>query len=392
VNTSAGDPRTAASTRAEPEPSRGNDPGDEAAATAPVPRWLRAGAAVGWRFLVVVAAIAVVLFLLAFVRVVVLPIIVAVLITTLLLPPFRWLQERGLPPAAAATTVMVAGFLLLAGVLAAVTPAIVGQVDELGRGVQDGLGEAGDLLAQPPFNLSEAEIRSGIDEGIEALREDSGPLTQGVQTGAILIGEIITGLIIAVLLTFFFLKDGVRMWAWLVDLAAPAHRTAWNEIGARVLTALGGYVRGIALVGVVNAVLVGVALLVIGVPLIVPLMLLTFIGAFLPLIGAFLAGLAAVLIALVSGGLVDAALILGAIVIVQQIEGHLLYPVLMGRAVQLHPAVIIVALGVGGIVAGIIGIFLAVPVAGAMAVVLAYVRDQPAPRSPVADTARAPAA
>ena len=354
----------------------------------PVPRWLRTGAAVGWRFLVVVAAVALVLVLLTFLRVVVLPIIIALLITTLLLPPVHWLQRRGFPPAAAATAVMVAAFLLLAGALAAVAPAIADQADELGRGVQGGLGEAGELLAQPPFNLGEEEIRSRIDEGIDHLRENSGPLTRGVQTGAILLGEIITGLIIVVLLTFFFLKDGARMWAWIVDLAGPARRPAWNEIGGRVFIALGGYVRGIALVGLVDAVLFGIALVIIGVPLVVPLMLLTFIGAFLPLIGAFLAGLAAVLIALVAGGLVDAALVLGAIVLVQQIEGHLLYPLLMGRAVQLHPALIIVALAVGGIV----GIFLAVPVAGIIAVVLAYARDQPAPRSPVADPSRPSAA
>jgi predicted PurR-regulated permease PerM len=114
-------------------------------------------------------------------------------------------------------------------------------------------------------------------------------------------------------------------------------------------------------------------------------MLLTFIGAFLPLIGAFLAGLAAVLIALVSNGVVAALLVLGAIILVQQVEGHLLYPLLMGRTVNLHPAVIIVALGVGGVIAGIIGVFLAVPVAGVISVLLSYVRREPAPESPVAD-------
>jgi len=121
------------------------------------------------------------------------------------------------------------------------------------------------------------------------------------------------------------------------------------------------------------------------VPLVVPLMVLTFIGAFLPLIGAFLAGLAAVLIALVSNGVVAALLALGAIVLVQQIEGHLLYPLLMARTVHLHPAVIILALSVGGILAGIVGVFLAVPVAGVISVVLSYVRHEPPPESPVTD-------
>jgi predicted PurR-regulated permease PerM len=175
------------------------------------------------------------------------------------------------------------------------------------------------------------------------------------------------------------------MWGWLVGLVGQGRRRGFDEAGTRVFTALAGYVRGIALVGLVDALLIGLALVIVGVPLVVPLMLLTFFGAFLPLIGAFLAGLAAVLIALVDGGLVAALLILGAVVLVQQVEGHLLYPLLMGRTVHLHPAVIIIALGIGGVVAGIIGVFLAVPIAGSISVVLDYVRNRPAPDSPVVE-------
>jgi predicted PurR-regulated permease PerM len=270
-------------------------------------------------------------------------------------------------------------------VLAAIAPSIAGQTDELGTGVEDGVREVSDVLADEPFSLSEAEIRDRVDQGLDALRENSGPLTHGVRTGAILLGEIITGLILTVLLTFFFLKDGERMWRWITGFVSAERRADWDEVGSRVYVALGGYVRGIALVGLVDAVLIGLALVVIGVPLVVPLMVLTFLGAFLPLIGAFLAGLAAVLIALVSNGVVAALLVFGVIVLVQQVEGHLLYPLLMGRTVNLHPAVIIVALGIGGIIGGIIGVFLAVPVAGVISVILSYVRREPPPESPVGD-------
>jgi hypothetical protein len=200
----------------------------------------------------------------------------------------------------------------------------------------------------------------------------------------VILGEVITGLIVVVLLTFFFLKDGPGMWSWLVGLFAGHHRRGADELGSRIFTTLSGYVRGIALVGLVDAVLIGIALLVIGVPLVVPLMILTFLGAFLPLVGAFLAGLAAVLIALVFNGLVAALLVLAAIVVVQQLEGHVLYPVLMSKTVHLHPAVIVLALAIGGIVAGIIGVFLAVPVAGVVSTVLSYVRDEPPPEPPLA--------
>jgi putative heme transporter len=350
-----------------------------------VPPWLRTAGAVSWRLLALAGAVLAVLYLLSVLRVVVLPVIVALLVTTLLLPPVHALRRRGLGDGAAAGLVMLGAALVLFGVLGAIAPSIAGQADELGQGVEDGVREVSDILADPPFNLSEREIGARVDEGLDRLRENSGPLTHGVQSGAILLGEIITGLILTVLLTFFFLKDGRGMWNWITSFVGPERRGAWDEVGARVYTALGGYVRGIALVGLVDAVLIGIALLVIGVPLVVPLMVLTFIGAFLPLIGAFLAGLAAVLIALVSNGLVAALLVFGAIVLVQQVEGHLLYPLLMGRTVHLHPAVILIALGVGGILAGIIGVFLAVPVAGVISVILSYVRREPPPESPVVD-------
>ena len=157
------------------------------------------------------------------------------------------------------------------------------------------------------------------------------------------------------------------------------------EVGNRAWDTLGGFIRTQALVALIDAVFIGGGLLLIGVPLAIPLAVLTFFAAFVPLIGAFLAGLVAVLIALVSGGLLDAALVLGAIIIVQQVEGHLLYPVLMGRTVNLHPAVIVVALAAGGILGGIVGVFLAVPVAGIVSVVLDYVKAEPPPESPVVD-------
>ena len=333
--------------------------------------------------LVVAGAIYAVLYLLAQLRVIVLPVIIALLVTTLLLPPARWLCRRGLSNALAAALVMVGSIVALGLIIAAVAPSVAGQADELGTGVEEGIQQASDVLAEPPFNLSESEIKKRVEEGIDRLQEDSGPVTEGVQSGAIIFGEIVTGLIITLLLTFFFLKDGRQMWDWLVGLFGPTRRKNFDEVGTRVFDALSGYVRGIALVGLVDALLIGLALLVLGVPLVVPLMLLTFFGAFLPLIGAFLAGLAAVMIALVSGGLVTALLVLGAVVLVQQIEGHLLYPLLMGRTVHLHPAVIILSLGVGAILAGIIGVFLAVPVAGSLSVVLDFARNRPAPESPV---------
>jgi len=367
--------------------------GDEAAperrervhGDAALPGWYLTAAAASWRFLAIVAVGAVVVYALVHLRIVVLPIIVAILASTLLLPFVRWLRGRGFPDGLAAAAAMLAGLLLVIAIGTAVAPSVADQFGELRPQAEDGLREATDVLAGPPFNVSESELDRRVDEGIAKLRENSGPLARGVQSGAVLLGELVTGLIVAVLLTFFLLKDGERIWGYVISLIGRRGRRDAEAIGTRVYAALAGYVRGIALVGLVDTILIGLALLIIGVPLVVPIMIITFFAAFIPLIGAFVAGLVAVLIALVSGGVVDAVLVLGAIIVVQQVEGHLLYPLLMSRTVHLHPAVIVVALAVGGILGGIVGVFLAVPIAGIVSVVLAYARDRPAPESPLVE-------
>ena len=353
---------------------------------AAMPGWYRTAGAASWRFLAIAGAVSVVVYALVHLRVIVIPIIVAVLASTLLLPIVSWLKRHRVPDGLAAALAMLAAALALAAVATAVAPSLGSQLGDLRTQAEDGVRQATDQLAKSPFNLSERELRDRVDEGLQTLRENSGPLARGLGSGAVLLGEALTGLIVTVLLCFFLLKDGAEMWAWVLRLVRKDSRGDADEVGNRVYTALAGYVRGIAMVGFVDAVLIAIALLIIGVPLVVPLAVITFFAAFVPLIGAFIAGLLAVLVALVSGGLIDALLVLGAIILVQQVEGHLLYPLLMSRAVHLHPAVIVVALGAGGILAGIIGVFLAVPVAGVVSVVLQYAQDRPPPETPLSES------
>ena len=320
--------------------------------------------------------------MLAYLRVVVLPVIVALLVSTVLRPPVRMLTRHRFSDGAAAATVILGALALVAGLLTMAGAAIGRQFSDLADSIQDGVREAGDALAEPPFNLSKDDIEDRIDQAIEQLSDSSSELTGGALHGAVLVGEVITGLIITLLLLFFFLKDGPGIWRWVVTTFGGRQRTRIDEIARRSYTALSGYVRGLALVGVADATMIGAGLLILGVPLVGPLMLLTFIGAFLPLIGAFTAGLAAVLIALVSGGVVTALMVLALVVAVQQIEGHVLYPLIMGQAINVHPIAVILALATGGITAGIIGIFLSVPIVTVLAVILGYVREsreQPEP-------------
>jgi predicted PurR-regulated permease PerM len=345
-------------------------PGDD-----PVPRWLRSGAAIAWRLIAIAAAVALTVYALAYLHIVVLPIIVALLLSTVLRPPTRWLARHHFSDAAAAATVMIAAIAVLASAIALAGAAIGRQFEDLADSVQDGVREAGDALAQPPFNLSKADIQQKIDDGVENLSSSSSSLTDGVLHGAIVVGEVITGLIITLLLLFFFLKDGPEMWRWVVETTGGRQRRRMDEMAQRCYTALAGYVRGLVLVGIADATMIGTGLLILGVPLVAPLMLLTFLGAFIPLIGAFSAGLAAVLIALVSGGVVTALIVLGLVIAVQQVEGHLLYPIIMGRTIKIHPIAVILSLATGGILAGVIGVFISVPIVTVAATALAYLRE-----------------
>ncbi|MGI8729517.1 MAG: AI-2E family transporter [Solirubrobacteraceae bacterium] len=350
----------------------------------PVPPWLRASASIAGRLLVVVVAIALSIYVLAYLRVVVLPIIVALLVSTVLRPPTRWLTRHRFSDAAAATTTLFAALAALAGALTLAGAAIGRQFSDLADSVQDGVREAGNALAEPPFNLSKADINDRIDSMVDRLSESSGELTGGAVEGAVLVGEVLTGMVIAVLLLFFFLKDGPGLWRWLVQSFGGRQRARMDDLGRRSYAALSGYVRGLVLVGLADATMIGAGLAILGVPLVFPLMLLTFLAAFVPLIGAFAAGLAAVLIALVSGGVITALIVFGLVVAVQQVEGHLLYPIIMGRTVHIHPIAVILALAVGGIIAGIPGVFVSVPLVTVAATALTFAREtreQPAPAS-----------
>jgi len=351
----------------------------------PLPPWLRSGAAIAWRLLVLGAALAVAAYALGYLRVVVLPVVIALLLSTVLGTPTRWLKRHRFSDAAAAGTVMLGAILALAAAFTMAGRAVARQVSDLADSIQDGVREAGDALAEPPFNLSAKDIDERIDEAVAQLSDSSGALTGGALHGAVLVGELLTGLIITLLLLFFFLKDGPSMWRWVVSTFGGRQRTRLDEMAHRCYAALTGYVRGLVLVGLADATLIGVGLLALGIPLVAPLMLLTFLAAFIPLIGAFMAGLAAVLIALVSGGVVKALLVFALVLVVQQLEGHLLYPIIMGRTVHVHPIAVILGLATGGILAGIIGVFISVPIVTVAATAMSYLkesRELPAPPPP----------
>jgi putative heme transporter len=345
--------------------------------TAQVPPWLARSAAVSWRLLVVAAAVAVVATVLVYLRLVVLPVVVALFLATLLAPPVGWLRAHGWPPLAATWTVIVAALLLAAGIAALLAPQIGGQFGELRDQVSTGLDDVQRWLREGPLHLSDTQLANLLARARQEVQANSAGLTRGVLSGATLAVEVVTGTLLSLVLTFFFVKDGDRIGNWIARQAG-SRAGELRAVGRRAFDTLGAYLRGVALVGLVDAVLIGIGLVVVGVPLAVPLAFLVFLGAFFPIVGAFLSGLFAALVALVSKGLVAALIIVAITVVVQQLEGHILQPVVLGRAVKLHPVVILLALTAGGVVGGIPGAALAVPTVAVATSVGSYLRNRPA--------------
>jgi predicted PurR-regulated permease PerM len=339
-----------------------------------VPRPLALLAALGWRLLVIGAAAWILVVILIRLRVVVLPVIVALMVTTLLAPVAGWLRIRGAPRLVAAWTVLGGSLLLIAGLVAILAPQVSAEGAELGARVRQGSEEVLTWLVEGPLDLTRAEIDRYIDRATEALRANSDVVTSGIVSGAVAAAEAVAGLLLIMVLVFFFLKDGDAINDWILRQFRPDQRPHASAVGVRAWRALSAYIRGTALIAFVDAVLIGIALLVIGVPLIIPLVVLTFFSAFLPLVGAVFAGAVAALVALVSSGPLDALLVVGVVTAIQQIEGDVLQPLVLGRAVRLHPIVVLLALTAGAVLAGIAGAFLAVPVTAVATSVGAYAR------------------
>ena len=314
------------------------------------------------------------LWVLAELRIVVVPVLAAVLIATLLVPPADMLRRRGVPSAVATFIVMLLSASALAGVLALIGPVFVDQFDQLERSVDEGVDEVVSWLVQGPLDLERREIDDAVNEAVANLRDHSGQIGQGVLSGATLLAEVVAGLLLLIVLVFFFVHDGRRIWSWAVSLAPERHREVVDGVGNEVWRSTSGYMRGVAVIAVVDAVLIGIALALIGIPLVVPLMVIVFLGAFIPLVGAFVAGAIAALVALISEGPLAAALVVAAITAIQQIEGDLLYPNIVGRVIRLHPVAILLALTAGTVVAGIVGALLSVPVAAAIWIAIDYIR------------------
>ncbi|WP_333894371.1 AI-2E family transporter [Mycolicibacterium gadium] len=337
---------------------------------------LRSCAVVAVQFVAVAAALWALAWVVGKTWVIILPLVLALIVCTVLWPPVRWLRRKGVAPAAAVISVLLVAMAVVAGVVAAVAPAIVEQSAELAEQASAGVVQVRDWLGGPPLDISEAQLDSAVAAINDRLNSSSAQIASGVFTGVGAATSALVTLFTTIVVTFFLLKDGPRFIPWLRGvLGRPAAPHA-AEILERIWSTLGGFIRTQALVSLVDAVLIGIGLVVMGVPLAYALAIITFIGGFVPIVGAFVAGGLAVLIALVSNGLVDALIVLAIIVAVQQLEGNVLQPWLQGKSMKLHAVIVLLAVMLGAATFGVIGAFLAVPVAAALAVVVRYYGEQ----------------
>jgi predicted PurR-regulated permease PerM len=361
-----------------------------AAAEEEVPRALRVAAAWSWRLIVVVAGLYLLLWAAAYVAVVVVPVIVALLLAALLQPGASALVRHGWPPVLAALTMLVVGLGTVAGIVTLVVQQVATGFGDLAEQTGQGVEQVRDLVVRT-FPVTRTQLENAVTQLQQTLVDNEDVLASGALTTAVTVGEVATGILLALFTLFFFLKDGRSIWLWLVGLFPRDSRAYVDEAARRSWRTLISYVRATAAVAMVDAIGIGTGLAVLGVPLVIPLAALVFLGAFIPIIGSFLAGTVAVLVALVSKGPITALIALAVVVLVMQLEGHVLQPLLLGRAVHVHPLAVVLAIAAGLLIGGIFGALIAVPTVACLNVAGTYLsrrHEGPRPPEPRPDRAR----
>ncbi|MGB0876305.1 MAG: AI-2E family transporter [Mycobacterium sp.] len=322
---------------------------------------VRKTAAWAWRLLVILGAIVAVLWLFYQLEILVVPVALATILAALLLPVVDSLDRRGAPRGGAVALVLLSGFAVFGGLLAFVITQFIEGAPALVSQMATSIEGLGKWLTDGPLNLSHHQINQAGDAAIEALRGNQEKLTSGALSTAGTVTEIVTGALLVLFTLIFLLQGGRNIFSFVTQIFPVTVRDRVRDAGRAGFRSLIGYVRATFLVAFVDAVGIGVGLAIMGVPLALPLASLVFMGAFVPLVGAVVAGFVAVVVALLAKGWIYGLIALGLIIAVQQLEGHVLQPLVMGRAVSIHPLAIVLAIAGGAVLAGIPGALLAVP-------------------------------
>jgi predicted PurR-regulated permease PerM len=330
--------------------------------TGRLPRVIRVGAALSWRLIVILAAIAAISWIVSKVALVVIPVAIALLLSALMAPLVAYLHNKRVPRGLATAIVLVGGVIVLGGVLTFVITKFVNGLPALSSQVSQSLTQISHWLETGPLHLTQQQLRNFVSQMIKSLGADQSAITSGALTTAVTVGEMATAILLTIFTLIFFLHDGNKIWSFVVKIVPTEVRDRVDVAGRRGFASLVSYVRATAAVAVVDAVGIGVGLAIVRVPLAAPLAALVFLAAFIPIVGAVVAGAVAVLVALVANGFVPALIVLAIVIAVMQLEGHVLQPLLLGRAVRLHPLAVVLSIATGIEVGGIAGGLLAVPI------------------------------
>jgi putative heme transporter len=322
---------------------------------------VRRAAAWSWRLLVILALVIAVLWMIKRLELIVVPVALALMLTALLLPAVDFLDRRGAPRGGAVALVLLSGLAVVGGILTFVVSQFVTGLPGLVEQVTRSIDTTRRWLVQGPAHLSKEQIDNAGNSAIEALRNNQAKLTSGALSTAATITEIVTGAFVVLFTLIFFLHGGRHIWQFVTKIFPTHVQERVRDAGRAGFHSLIGYVRATFLVALVDAVGIGTGLAIMGVPLALPLASLVFLGAFIPLVGAVITGFLAVVVALIAKGFIYALITLGLIIAVQQLEAHVLQPLVMGRAVSIHPLAVVLAISTGGVLAGIVGALLAVP-------------------------------
>lgn len=326
-----------------------------------VPPIIHKAAAWAWRLLAIVAFAVVLLWVIRRLEVIVVPVALALMVTALMIPAVDFLDRRGAPRGGAVALVLLTGIAIVGGMLTFVVSQFVTGLPGLVEQVTHSIESARTWLIEGPAHLSKDQITNAGNSAIEALRNNQEKLTSGALSTAATVTEIVTGALLTLFTLIFFLHGGRNIWQFVTKVFPESVRERVRDAGRAGFGSLIGYVRATFLVALVDAVGIGTGLAIMGVPLALPLASLVFLGAFIPLVGAVVAGFLAVVVALIAKGFIYALITLALIIAVQQLEGHVLQPLVMGRAVSVHPLAVVLAIAAGGVLAGIVGALLAVP-------------------------------
>lgn len=342
---------------------------------AAIPWGMRVAAEAGWRLLVLAGTLWVLMRVISAVQLVVLAFVAALLVTALLQPTVVRLRRYGLPRGLATAVTAVLGFVIMGLVGWFVVWQVMDNLDTLSEKVRDGIDELKRWLLDSPFHVTESQINDIAKNLSDTIGTNTEEITSAGLQGVTVMVEFLTGMLLAMFSTLFLLYDGKRIWQWTLKLVPAQARPGVAGAGPRAWRTLTAYVRGTVIVALIDAIFIGLGIWFLDVPMAVPLAVFIFLFAFIPLVGAVVSGALAVVVALVTEGVFTALMVLIVVLAVQQIEGHILQPFILGRAVRVHPLAVVLSVAAGGMVAGIGGAVVAVPLVAVTNTVVGYLRS-----------------